>query len=230
MDINSCQGKVNNVLSRSRNVIVVRKRNLASSSLPIATSSSSLISTAIQQIKCELFVLASLVVPRHRPWGLSEEKLCDIRIGTSQDIERSENEYGIIHNNELNDITCNSALGSRNTLQQENFGLLLNGVIARTSSQASGSALLRFTRMALDPERLGSVIQFYRQKHVAAMAEVKSDPNCARQEQDEFAFVVRSSRLPIVRVGLYGATQKRLWTSAGSIDITGELSKDTIDG
>jgi hypothetical protein len=33
------------------------------------------------------------------------------------------------------------------------------------------------------------------------------------------AFVVRSNTLPTVRVGLYGSSEKRLWTSTGSIHV-----------
>jgi len=42
----------------------------------------------------------------------------------------------------------------------------------------------------------------------------------AVEHKEEIAFVMRSSRLPTVRVGLfYGTAQKRLWTSTGSIDL-----------
>jgi hypothetical protein len=40
-------------------------------------------------------------------------------------------------------------------------------------------------------------------------------------------FVIRSSTLPTVRVGLYGADQKRFWTSSGSVHLS-PLSEEPV--
>ncbi|KAG0326199.1 hypothetical protein BGZ99_009906 [Dissophora globulifera] len=91
--------------------------------------------------------------------------------------------------------------------------------------RASDSTLLKLAKMALDPERLQSIIQYYRRRHTAAAmghndtADVNQNQEQETSTEGELAFVVRSSRLPTVRVGLYGTAQKRLWTSTGSVDL-----------
>ncbi|KAF9903302.1 hypothetical protein EC991_003994 [Linnemannia zychae] len=110
------------------------------------------------------------------------------------------------------------------------------------------STLARWSRMTLDPERLGSIFQYYlRQRASTLKKERQTDEgeqystatsdynfqggnnNDDVDDVDDFeeseegpgvTFVIRSSTLPTVRVGLYGADQKRLWTSSGSVHLT----------
>ncbi|KAF9132738.1 hypothetical protein BGW39_011442 [Mortierella sp. 14UC] len=112
------------------------------------------------------------------------------------------------------------------------------------------SALARWSRMTLDPERLGSIFQYYLRQHASTLKRKRQtdggdrDSSAATDgelhdgssededdvddvddyEEDEedsgVTFVIRSSTLPTVRVGLYGADQKRLWTSSGSVHLS----------
>ncbi|KAG0207385.1 hypothetical protein BGX33_006839 [Mortierella sp. NVP41] len=103
------------------------------------------------------------------------------------------------------------------------------------------STLSRWSRMTLDPERLGSIFQYYLRQHASTLKKERKtegdidiqDPQCRDVQNDRSSdnednnddvnsgpgvtFVIRSSTLPTVRVGLYGADQKRLWSSTGPI-------------
>ncbi|KAF9402035.1 hypothetical protein BGX21_011459 [Mortierella sp. AD011] len=216
----SRQRKANRTTKRRDNSVMVRRRKSPSSSFSTPVSSS-MISASIQQVKSELkiwaislFVLSPTIVPRPMSWGPSEK--------------RSRNKsHGFPDRNIDSSISQKvSVSGSLGSSQKENLEPYSTGTIARTSSSyASESSIMRLAKVALDPERLGSIIQFYKQKHVT---ESMARSDSMRQGQDEFTFVVRSSRLPTVRVGLYGATQKRLWTSTGSIDLANVNPIDEI--
>ncbi|KAF9997103.1 hypothetical protein BGZ79_009170 [Entomortierella chlamydospora] len=215
-----CQRKANRTTKRRDNVVVVRRRRFPSSSFSIPVPSS-MISASIQQVKSELkiwaislFVLAPTVVPRPMSWGPSEKRSRNKQHGSS---DRN------INSSISQKVSVSGSLGSS---QKENLESYSTGTITRTSSSyAPEPAIMRLAKVALDPERLGSIIQFYKRKHAA---ESMASSDSMHQGQDEFAFVVRSSRLPTVRVGLYGATQKRLWTSTGSIDLASTNQIDDI--
>ncbi|KAF9359164.1 hypothetical protein BGX26_013017 [Mortierella sp. AD094] len=213
--------KANRTTKRRDNVAVIRRRGFPSSSFS-TSASSSLILASIQQVKSELkiwaislFVLTPTVIPRPRSWGSSEKRSRDRSHGPS-DKDRDEYEYDIILQRDLDQSNSSisqkvNASGSLGSSQKENTEPWSTSTIARTSSYTSGSAIMRLAKMALDPEAMGS-------------------SDSMRQGQGEFAFVVRSSRLPTVRVGLYGASQKRLWTSTGSIDMASmDLLDDMVD-
>ncbi|KAF9290504.1 hypothetical protein BGZ68_006878 [Mortierella alpina] len=88
---------------------------------------------------------------------------------------------------------------------------------AITGAPSSQSTLSKLARIHLDPERLGGIFQYYRRRQAATNS--KDGGGSVEQEQDDgIAFVVRSSTLPTVRVGLYGAAQKRLWSSTGTMN------------
>ncbi|KAG0274696.1 hypothetical protein BGZ95_009551 [Linnemannia exigua] len=122
------------------------------------------------------------------------------------------------------------------------------------------STLARWSRMTLDPERLGSIFQYYLRQRASTLKKerqtegyydndqdstIMSDDDLQESNDDNdgndnvnnedsgdvedkdpsVAFVIRSSTLPTVRVGLYGADQKRLWTSSGSVHLS-PLSED----
>ncbi|KAF9175568.1 hypothetical protein BGX20_003895 [Mortierella sp. AD010] len=200
----SRQRKANRTTKRRDNSVMVRRRKSPSSSFSTPVSSS-MISASIQQVKSELkiwaislFVLSPTIVPRPMSWGPSEK--------------RSRNKsHGFPDRNIDSSISQKvSVSGSLGSSQKENLEPYSTGTIARTSSSyASESSIMRLAKVALDPESMA-----------------RSDS--MRQGQDEFTFVVRSSRLPTVRVGLYGATQKRLWTSTGSIDLANVNPIDEI--
>lgn len=99
-------------------------------------------------------------------------------------------------------------------------------------------------------ERLGSIYQYYLRQRASTLKKERytngygdhddQDPITSDDSQDDassgndignngddddeadpgVAFVIRSSTLPTVRVGLYSADQKRLWTSSGSIHLS----------
>ncbi|KAG0370177.1 hypothetical protein BGX24_002108, partial [Mortierella sp. AD032] len=114
------------------------------------------------------------------------------------------------------------------------------------------STLARWSRMTLDPERLGSIFQYYLRQRASTLKKerqtdgyygngqdstIMSDDDLQDNSDDDYenvnnenggviededpsvAFLIRSSTLPTVRVGLYGADQKRLWTSSGSVHL-----------
>ncbi|KAF9957775.1 hypothetical protein BGZ70_009410 [Mortierella alpina] len=90
---------------------------------------------------------------------------------------------------------------------------------AITRAPSSQSTLSKLARIHLDPERFGGIFQYYRRRQAAANSKDGEGNVHMEQEQDAgIAFVVRSSTLPTVRVGLYGATQKRLWSSTGTMN------------
>ncbi|KAK3818316.1 MAG: hypothetical protein J3R72DRAFT_460210 [Linnemannia gamsii] len=115
------------------------------------------------------------------------------------------------------------------------------------------STLARWSRMTLDPERLGSIFQYYLRQRASTLKKerqtdgyygngqdstIMSDDDLQDSSDDDYenvnnenggviededpsvAFLIRSSTLPTVRVGLYGADQKRLWTSSGSVHLS----------
>ncbi|KAF9116099.1 hypothetical protein BGX27_004897 [Mortierella sp. AM989] len=225
------QRKANRIIKRRESFVVVRRRSFSPPSFSTIISSS-LISSSIQHVKSELkiwaislFFLAPTAVPRPRFWRSAERESGSMANSFS---DRERDEYDMICRNELDQSSnaITSDKDSRTRLQN-----YIQKATSESWSRPSGSSLLKLARMTLDPERLGGIIQFYRQKHVTAAAKTMENLDSMHQSQDEFAFVVRSSGLPTVRVGLYGTTQKRLWTSTGSIDITStELLEDTIEG
>ncbi|KAF9186137.1 hypothetical protein BGZ50_002630 [Haplosporangium sp. Z 11] len=81
----------------------------------------------------------------------------------------------------------------------------------------SGSTLSRLTKVTLDPERLGGLLQYYRRKHAAATTIAQHHIEAGRPQKEDITLVVHSNTLRTVRVGLYGASQKRLWTSSGAL-------------
>ncbi|CAO3563507.1 unnamed protein product [Mortierella alpina] len=94
---------------------------------------------------------------------------------------------------------------------------------AITRAPPSQSTLSKLARIHLDPERFGGIFQYYRRRQAAANSRDCGGNGHLEQEEEQeqdtgIAFVVRSSTLPIVRVGLYGATQKRLWSSTGTMN------------
>ncbi|KAF9929180.1 hypothetical protein FBU30_001793 [Linnemannia zychae] len=117
--------------------------------------------------------------------------------------------------------------------------------VKRTGPSSIESTLARWSRRALNPDRLGSIFQNYLKRHVSTSrkdrfpSEYDSDVHdytandgpldegnnqCSDDTEEEedgpgVAFVIRSSTLPTVRVGLYNADLKRLWTSSGSIHL-----------
>ncbi|KAF8928029.1 hypothetical protein BGZ58_009938 [Dissophora ornata] len=208
----------------------------ASSSLTTTATLPPSISISIRQVQRELriwtlscFALAP-VIPRCR-WGNSSTSPPPLssRAGPLSNRSQDDCEYEVIRHDEA-ELHAKEILQAATTAAK----LVLRGsesvsaLVAR--SRISDAAISRLARTALDPERLGSIIQFYRRRHVAAAASAEThmvDPNqerklerAAAEDKEELAFVVRSSRLPTARVGLlYGTAQKRLWTSTGSIDL-----------
>ncbi|KAG0033309.1 hypothetical protein BGZ81_008779 [Podila clonocystis] len=71
---------------------------------------------------------------------------------------------------------------------------------------------------SLESDTLQSIFRFYRRRQAATRdpSEAVNSSSELDLEEERIAFVVRSNMLTAVRVGLYG-TQKRLWTSAGSM-------------
>ncbi|KAG0290009.1 hypothetical protein BGZ96_006507 [Linnemannia gamsii] len=110
------------------------------------------------------------------------------------------------------------------------------------------SMLARWSRMTLDSERLGGIFQYYLRQRASTLKKEKHTSGYDDDDQDSAAsddpqgdtsshtddhndgdddeadpgvtFVIRSSTLPTVRVGLYGADQKRFWTSSGSVHLS----------
>ncbi|KAF9150677.1 hypothetical protein BG015_007504 [Linnemannia schmuckeri] len=107
------------------------------------------------------------------------------------------------------------------------------------------TTLARWSRVTLDPERLGSIFQYYLRQRASTLKkdrqtdgyhnddaqnpitsdDSQDDTNSNNEDQNDevdpgVTFVIRSSTLPMVRVGLYGADQKRFWTSSGSIHLS----------
>lgn len=112
------------------------------------------------------------------------------------------------------------------------------------------SILARWSRMTLDSERLGSIYQYYLRRRASTLKKERhnngyddlddQDPTTSDDLEEDASsgndignngddddeadpgvtFVIRSSTLPTVRVGLYSADQKRLWTSSGSIHLS----------
>jgi len=77
-------------------------------------------------------------------------------------------------------------------------------------------------------ERLSNIFNYYRRQHAASTSLTSgsgSGSHCVGttnganqlEQTPDIAFVVRSNTLPTIRVGLYGTSEKRLWTSTGSI-------------
>ncbi|KAF9430453.1 hypothetical protein BGZ94_006801 [Podila epigama] len=72
----------------------------------------------------------------------------------------------------------------------------------------------------LESDTLQSLFKFYRRKHAASTRKTQSseeDDSGSEEMEKSISFVVCSNTLPMVRVGIYGAAQCRMWTSTGSI-------------
>ncbi|KAG9069081.1 hypothetical protein KI688_009974 [Linnemannia hyalina] len=112
------------------------------------------------------------------------------------------------------------------------------------------STLARWSQMALDSERLGSIYQYYLRQRASTLKnerqtngygdhdnqgsttsddsqdDASNSDDIGNNDDDDdevdpgMTFVFRSSTLPTVRVGLYSADQKRFWTSSGSIHLS----------
>ncbi|KAG0260901.1 hypothetical protein BG011_001555 [Mortierella polycephala] len=98
-------------------------------------------------------------------------------------------------------------------------GLGNKGGFSNSKALPSGSTLSRLTEATLDPERLGGFLQYYQRKHAAATTRAQNHTEAGRLQKEDITLVVHSSTLRTVRVGLYGASQKRLWTSFGALNV-----------
>ncbi|KAF9436249.1 hypothetical protein BGZ76_004477 [Entomortierella beljakovae] len=219
----SCQRKIGRAAKKREGVATIRKRS-SSLTLEIALSPFK-IPAPVRMVKSKLKVLGVLlpvfaptIVPRPRSWTFPKTKSRESSHTYSQ-TTRDQVEDKITLKKDLQQDIEDATLCKTNDSSSTKPELSLIRANDRLlSPSASGLALWKLARMALDLERLDSIIHFYKHKHIAA-TETPESSKYASQEKDELAFVVRSSRLPTVRVGLYGATQKRLWTSTGSIDM-----------
>ncbi|KAF9306345.1 hypothetical protein BGZ74_006389 [Mortierella antarctica] len=100
----------------------------------------------------------------------------------------------------------------------------------RGQSESSSSSTSRSRRsfFSLESDTLQSIFLFYRRRQAATLrdsSETLNDNTPVEPEEERITFVVPSNMLPTVRVGLYG-TQKRMWTSTGSIVLEPEANME----
>ncbi|KAG0216288.1 hypothetical protein BGX28_004654 [Mortierella sp. GBA30] len=109
---------------------------------------------------------------------------------------------------------------TKNHVHKRGFSESIASAITKApQTQTPRSTLSKLTGMQFDPERLGGIFQYYRRRHAATTNnDDGNDVHGQDGETSSMAIVVRSSALPTVRVGLYGAAQKRLWSSTGTMN------------
>ncbi|KAI1318430.1 hypothetical protein EDD11_006514 [Mortierella claussenii] len=256
------------MIIRKRSLSVSTATSAVPPSLMLLSLSSSSMAVSVRQVKRELkmWALTSLfvlrtpesVIPRSiwdsgderhhwKKWyekGWKQVPNLD-RYHDEHDHATQNDEYG--HGEESDESKGSSGYGNINRFTDKRRILQRGSSVPSWSptrelvlkrSPASGSAMSRLARMALDPERLGSILQFYRRKHTATISypdskrsqvsteliaqqtyQLQGQGTRSSQDDEDLAFVIRSSHLSTVRVGLYGTAQKRLWTSTGSFEL-----------
>ncbi|KAG0046015.1 hypothetical protein BGZ83_008798 [Gryganskiella cystojenkinii] len=154
--------------------------------------------------------------------------------------ERREQDQKKIKNNTDDDLQQQRVLTRRSTLQMS------RGAILESSPSPIESTFSRLARMAADPERsLSTLFNYYRRQYVhtkgpplstsssSPTTTGPSDTADVLEDSDDFrdlAFVVRSHTLPTVRVGLYGTSEKRLWSSStrSMVNVTAVAAPESI--
>ncbi|KAF9940790.1 hypothetical protein BGZ67_006807 [Mortierella alpina] len=223
--------------NRLQQVCSVRRN----SSSPTPTSPTTL--SMLHEVKSEfrLWALSFFVLAPSVPWSIggaggrrSSVNSAPRGLGI---MDLDEHEYDMIHKREAYGMGIDVAQGeggarrpqgqdgfkkegtppSKDHVHKRGQSESVTGAITRAPS--SQSTLSKLARIHLDSERLGGIFQYYRRRQAAANSKDSGRSVDQEQEQDTgIAFVVRSSTLPTVRVGLYGAAQKRLWSSVGTMN------------
>ncbi|KAF9317062.1 hypothetical protein BG003_001232 [Podila horticola] len=198
---------------------------------PSLEHSQSLISTSRR--KSDLFTISLFVLPSmiRRPLMLFSRSPQTTFSVHGQHISGETNwdaEYDIIKQGEWNAETTPRQLQRSSTSvslsRRPNHMKHKRGL-----SESSGPSTLRSRRsfFTLESDTLQSIFQFYRRRQAATTRNSSEavDDTTSEPEEERIAFVVRSNVLPTVRVGLYG-TQKRMWTSAGSMVFEPEADEE----
>ncbi|GJJ75708.1 hypothetical protein EMPS_08066 [Entomortierella parvispora] len=94
-----------------------------------------------------------------------------------------------------------------------------------STSSPAGSTLVKLAKLTMDSERLTNIFNYYRRQNASYSYSISGlgSQGAGKGQSDQIpnlAFVVRSNTLPTVRVGIYGASERRLWTASGSTLVT----------